>query len=265
MTFYLTSIDTFFLSRSYRFWDNLGQTFEGRLKWRNLIIPRWRLSIDIFISSYSHQTALIDVSLIKIGLAFLAAPSSKSVTRLKKNEPFYFGHMYLRPGQLSQNQILMDYSGWLQNQSCQIFSEFVDSDVFARGQTLSFSVQAVHGCPLRSVVAYYQNIVLSWCYLNCSIMWAGQTELPGPVWRVSSTMYLLGQLSVVMRAAARLVLVLPRMKRATWLTPRDCIGSKFPHESFLISVCLLIDVSTGLHLPISQGGAIKTGLFHRVI
>ena len=36
--------------------------------------------------SYSSQTALIEVSRVKIGPAVLAAPSSKSVKRLKKKK-----------------------------------------------------------------------------------------------------------------------------------------------------------------------------------
>ena len=77
----LTSIDTFFLSRTVfekirvkifrvkqngRFWP-----FQGQSRWPICFIPR--------IGSDSHQTASIDVLRVKIGSAVLAAPSSKSV------------------------------------------------------------------------------------------------------------------------------------------------------------------------------------------
>ena len=62
--------------------------------------------------------------------------------------------------------------------------------------------------------------------------------------------YLLGQMSGVMEAAARLITSSCFLREATWLTwsPRDCTGSTFPHESSSNSVCLLFGVSTGLDL-----------------
>ena len=86
--------------------------------------------------SYSSQTALIEVSRVKIGLAVLAAPSSKSVKRLKKekkNEPLYVEYMYLQPGKFSRNQFLLDYPGWWHNQFAKYFLNRLTRMSLARG------------------------------------------------------------------------------------------------------------------------------------
>ena len=64
--------------------------------------------------------------------------------------------------------------------------------------------------------------------------------------------YLLGQLSGVMRAAARSSSYF--LGEVTWPTrfPRDCTGSTIPHGSSSNSVCWLSGASTGLHLLILQ-------------
>ena len=81
MTFYLTSIDTFSLSRTVfekigvkivRVKQNGGfWLFQGQGHWPIFFISRK--------GSDSHQTASIDILRVKIGSAVLAAPSSKSV------------------------------------------------------------------------------------------------------------------------------------------------------------------------------------------
>ena len=58
-----------------------------------------------------------------------------------------------------QNQILLDYSGWWHNQSCQIVFKSVDPDVFGkRWKTLQFLVQTVGTHALR--LLYYRNNLL---------------------------------------------------------------------------------------------------------
>ena len=59
--------------------------------------------------------------------------------------------------------------------------------------------------------------------------------------------YLLGQLSGVMRAAARHILVLPRRSHITDAITR-LHWLDIPHESTSNSVCWLFGVSSGLHL-----------------
>ena len=81
MTSYLTSIDTFSLSRTVfekirvkilRVKQNGGfWPFQGQGPWRIFFVSRK--------GSDSHQTASIDILRVKIGSAVLAAPSSKSV------------------------------------------------------------------------------------------------------------------------------------------------------------------------------------------
>ena len=81
MTFYLTSIDIFSLSRTvfekirvkiFRVKQNGGfWPFQGQGHWPIFFISRK--------GSDSHQTASNDVLRVKIGSAVLAAPSSKSV------------------------------------------------------------------------------------------------------------------------------------------------------------------------------------------
>ena len=86
MTFYLTSMDTFSLSRTvfekirfkiFRVKQNGGfWPFQGQGHWPIFFISKnW---------SDSHQTASNDVLRVKIGSAVLAALSSKSVKSLKK-------------------------------------------------------------------------------------------------------------------------------------------------------------------------------------
>ena len=87
MTSYLTSIDTFSLSRTVfekirvkilRVEQNGGfWPFQGQGHWPIFFISRK--------GSDSHQTASIDILRVKIGSAVLAAPSSKGVKSFKKN------------------------------------------------------------------------------------------------------------------------------------------------------------------------------------
>ena len=127
MTSYLTSMDTFSLSRTvfekirvkiFRVKQNGGfWPFQGQGHRPIFFISKKR--------SDSHQTASNDVLRVKIGSAVLAAPSSKSVKsfkkKKKKDEPLYVGYVYLRPGKFFRNQILLDCLVRWRNQSCQIF------------------------------------------------------------------------------------------------------------------------------------------------
>ena len=94
MTSYLTSVDIFFLSRTvfekirvkiFRVKQNGGfWPFQGQGHWPIFFISRK--------GSDSHQTASNDVLRVKIGLAVLAAPSSKSVKSWKKRtNPYMLG------------------------------------------------------------------------------------------------------------------------------------------------------------------------------
>ena len=86
-----------------------------------------------------------------------------------------------------QNQILLDYSGWWPNQSCQIFFKSVDSDVFGKRSNFailinSFTLHFIfHSSAHRSLRCYFfihdvvsvpekanRNSFLSalWCTLN---------------------------------------------------------------------------------------------------
>ena len=161
MTSYLTSIDTFSLSRTvfekirvknFRVKQNGGfWPFQGQGHWPIFFISRK--------GSDSHQTASNDVLRVKIGSAVLAAPSSKGVKSLKKkkDEPLYVGYVYIRPRKFFRNQILLDYLGRWRDQSCQIFFHSVHSDVFGKGSNfVIFSVN--RGWPLQ--LLYYRTTVI---------------------------------------------------------------------------------------------------------
>ena len=164
MTSYLTSIDTFSLSRTvfekirvkiFRVKQNGGfWPFQGQGHWPIFFISRkW---------SDSHQTASNDIVRVKIGSAVLAAPSSKGVKsykkKKKKDEPLYVGYVYLRPEKFFRNQILLDYLGRWRNQSCQICFQSVYSDVFGKGSNFAiFSVN--RGWPLQ--LLYYRTTVIN--------------------------------------------------------------------------------------------------------
>ena len=81
--------------------------------------------------------------------------------------------MYLRPGKCSRNQILLDYLGWWYNQSCQILFKSVDSDVI--GKKSNFAIfSANRGCKLQ--LLYYQNIVISWCFIAKTLDDMGRSD-----------------------------------------------------------------------------------------
>ena len=102
-------------------------------------------------------------------------------------------YVHLRPEHFSRNQILLDYSGWYGIiNPAKYFSNRLTRMSWAMAQSLLFSVQT-EGAIITTVTdctLYYQNIVISWCF--CSIMWAGQTKFPGPVWRASPTLTEIG-------------------------------------------------------------------------
>ena len=81
---------------------------------------------------------------------------------------------------------------------------------------------------------------VQWSYLYLTI----PTDSSAELW--STFLDSNRQLSGVMRAAACLVLVLPRRSHMIDAIS-DCGGSTFPHESSSNSVCWLFGVSTGLH------------------
>ena len=81
----------------YRFRENSGQNFEGLKKRADFDLSNVKVIDRYFFSVLergcnSRQTASNNVLFVKIGLAVLAAPSSKSVTSLKKRtNPYMLG------------------------------------------------------------------------------------------------------------------------------------------------------------------------------
>ena len=160
MTSYLTSIDTFSLSRtvSEKIWVKIFRVKQNGGFWPFQGQGHWPIFLVSRKGSDSHQTASNDVLRVKIGSVVLAAPSSKSVKSYKKkDEPLYVGYVYLRRGKFFRNQILLDYLGRWRNQSCQIFFQSVHSDVFGKGSNFAiFSVN--RGWPLQ--LLYYRTTVI---------------------------------------------------------------------------------------------------------
>ena len=134
--------------------------------------------------------ASIDVSRVKIGPAVLAAPSSKSVKsfkkrkkKKKKDETSYVEYMYLRPQKFFRNQILLDFLGWWDNQSCQIFFQSVYSGVFGEGSNIAI-FSANRGWSLQ--LLYYRTTVIKLKSLRVAaaaikVVW---TSILDPYWGI---------------------------------------------------------------------------------
>ena len=165
MTSYLTSIDTFSLSRTV-FEKIRVKIFEGQTKWRILTFLRSRSLTDIFhfwkrvwLSpngvdwhiARQNRCSRFGCTLIK------ERKKLKKKKKKKKDEPLYVGYVYLCPGKFFRNQILLGHLGRWRNQSCQIFFQSVHSGVSGKGSNFGiFSVN--RGWPLQ--LLYYRTTVI---------------------------------------------------------------------------------------------------------
>ena len=88
MTSYLTSIDTFSLSRTVfeKIWVKIFRVKQNGGFWPFQGQGHWPIFFISRKGSDSHQTASNDVLRVKISSAVLAAPSSKSVKSFLKKE-----------------------------------------------------------------------------------------------------------------------------------------------------------------------------------